>query len=148
MARPARICANMVRVMVSDAHFDTLVAQAFAAVPREFRDACAGLAIRVEPEAGLDVLGALEIDDPFALLGLYHGVALTQKSVMDVRRSPDEVVLYREPIKAYAVREGHALKDVVFHVLVHEIGHHFGFSDDDMERLQSSSPIQYATNDD
>lgn len=122
--------------MSNAAHFDQLVTQAFEALPERFREACTGLSIRVEAHAPEAVLEALELRDPMGLLGLYHGINLTQKSVLDVPRSPDEVVLYREPMIAYAKREGLPLADVVGHVLVHEIGHHFGFSDDDMERLQ------------
>jgi predicted Zn-dependent protease with MMP-like domain len=119
-------------------HFNKLVAEAYAALPEPFREACSGLSIRVEAKASDDVLEALELQDPFQLLGLYHGISLTQKSVLDIPTTPDEVLLYRDPITAYAKHERLPLRQVVNHVLVHEIGHHFGFSDEDMERLQQS----------
>ena len=88
--------------------------------------------------ASAQILKTLEIEDPAQLLGLYHGINLTRKSVLDVPMNPDEVILYREPIIAYSEHEGLPLAEVVNHVLIHEIGHHFGYSDEDMERLQST----------
>ena len=123
----------------SEAEFDTLVAQAFQDLPEVYRDACRGLGIRSEPQASSEVLSALEITNPFELLGLYHGINLTQKSVFDLPSLPDEVILYRGAIMAYARATGRPLAEVVTHVLVHEIGHHFGFSDADMDLIERSS---------
>lgn len=122
--------------MVDDAHFDRLVSEAFQSIPEQYREACEGLSIRVEARASEHVLNSLELDDPSQLLGLYHGVSLTRKSVFDVSQEPDEVILYRDPIVAYSRQQGLPLVEVVRHVLVHEIGHHFGYSDDDMERIE------------
>lgn len=116
--------------------FDALVEQAFVSLPEVYRDACRGLGIRVESKASGEILQALGVCDPAELLGLYHGINLTQKSVFDLPSSPDEIILYREPIIAYAHATGRPLSEVVNHVLVHEIGHHFGFSDADMELLE------------
>jgi predicted Zn-dependent protease with MMP-like domain len=69
-------------------------------------------------------------------LGLYHGINLAKKSTFDVQILPNEVIIYREAIAAYAAARGYALQDVVRHVLIHEIGHHFGFSDADMEAIE------------
>ena len=121
----------------SDAHFDEIVAAAFIALPDVYREACDGLAIRTEPHASHDVLRALDIDQPSQLLGLYHGINLARKSVFDLPAAPDEVIIYREPIRAYARATGSPLADVIKHVLVHEVGHHFGFSDDDMEAIEN-----------
>jgi predicted Zn-dependent protease with MMP-like domain len=122
------------------AHFDGLVRRAFEELPEVYRDACDGLAIRTEPHAAEHVLKALDIDDPSGLLGLYHGVNLARKSVFDLPATPDEVIIYRDPIMAYARATGTRLADVVRHVLIHEIGHHFGFSDDDMEAIENRDP--------
>jgi predicted Zn-dependent protease with MMP-like domain len=122
---------------VSVAEFDELVRAAFEELPEVYRDACDGLGIRTEPHAADDVLQSLEIADPSELLGLYHGVNLARKSVFDLAGLPDEVIIYRNPIIAYARATGQPLADVVRHVLVHEIGHHFGFSDDDMEAIEN-----------
>jgi predicted Zn-dependent protease with MMP-like domain len=122
---------------VSVAEFDKLVRAAFEELAEVYRDACDGLGIRTEPHATDDVLRSLGIDDPSELLGLYHGVNLARKSVFDLASLPDEVIIYRNPIIAYARATGQPLADVVRHVLVHEIGHHFGFSDDDMEAIEN-----------
>lgn len=120
-----------------EAEFDALVREAFEELPAVYREACDGLAIRTEPYASDEVLTALAITDPAELLGLYHGVNLAHKSVFDLPGLPDEVIIYREPIIAYAEATGSPLAEVVRHVLVHEIGHHFGFSDDDMEMIEN-----------
>jgi predicted Zn-dependent protease with MMP-like domain len=122
---------------VTATKFDELVRAAFEELPDVYRDACDGLGIRTETRAADDVLKALGIADPSELLGLYHGVNLARKSVFDLPGLPDEVIIYRNPIIAYARAKGRPLAEVVRHVLVHEIGHHFGFSDDDMEAIES-----------
>ncbi len=122
----------------SAADFDALLDAAYAALPAIYREACRGVAVRSEPQASADVLEEMGIADPFELLGLYRGVDLTQKSVLDAPGLPDEVILYRDPIIAYARETETPLAEVVTHVLVHEIGHHFGFSDDDMEAIEES----------
>ena len=116
--------------------FDGLVESAFEALPAPYREACRDLTIRTEPQASAEVLAALGITDPFELLGLYHGVSLTKKSTFTLPGLPDEVIIYRDPIVAYAQKTGLVLSDTVRHVLIHEIGHHFGFSDADMERIE------------
>ena len=125
-------------MVVSEAEFDALVELAFADIPEVYRDACRGLGIRTEPHATRDVLTALDVANANELLGLYHGINLTQKSVFDLPSLPDEVILYREPIIAYADATGRPLTEVIAHVLVHEIGHHFGFSDADMDLIERS----------
>ena len=77
------------------------------------------------------------IDSPFDLLGLYTGVDLARKSVMDASAMPDMVFLYRRPILDYWVEHEETLGGIVTHVLVHEIGHHFGLSDADMEHIEA-----------
>ncbi len=123
-------------LQIREQDFEALVQRVFEALPEMYREACRDLAIRIEPQASAEILSALEIADPFELLGLYHGINLTQKSTFYLPSLPDEVIIYRNPIVAYAKKSGTALSDTVHHVLVHEIGHHFGFSDADMERIE------------
>jgi predicted Zn-dependent protease with MMP-like domain len=78
------------------------------------------------------------LDSPFDLLGLYRGVALPLKSVSDPRPDIDMIFLYRRPILDYWCESGDDLFELVRHVLIHEIGHHFGFSDADRERIENS----------
>jgi predicted Zn-dependent protease with MMP-like domain len=97
------------------------------------RAACAGLAIRVEDFAPDDVLDEMGIDDPFELTGLYEGTALTERSVFDQPTAPDVVWLYRRPILEEWIERGDIdLGHLVKHVLVHELAHHLGWSDDDI----------------
>jgi predicted Zn-dependent protease with MMP-like domain len=123
----------------SIADFEALATAAYARLPQEFREKSTDLLIRVEDFATDDVLEALGIDSPYDLLGLYHGVSLNHKSVMDLPRQPDMVFLYRRPILEEWAESGEALGDLITHVLVHEIGHHFGFSDADMERIEAAA---------
>jgi predicted Zn-dependent protease with MMP-like domain len=112
---------------------------AWARLPEAFRAPAGDLLIRIEDFATDEVLDALGIDDSFDLLGLYQGVSLDKKSTLDVPQQPDMVFLYRRPLLDEWADSGETLGDIITHVLVHEVGHHFGFSDDDMERLEASA---------
>jgi len=113
-----------------------LAEQAFAAIPQELRELVRGAAIVVEDIAEEETASELGIESPWALTGLYRGVPMTQKSVLDAPMEPDTVTLYREPILLEWVETGEDLFRLVRNVLIHEIAHHFGFSDDDIERLE------------
>jgi predicted Zn-dependent protease with MMP-like domain len=115
------------------ADFDALARAAFASLPPEVRRACADLLVRVEDFASDDILDEMEIEDPYELTGLYDGIALTERSVMHQPGRPDTVWLYRRPILEEWIDRGDvALDRLVTHVLVHEIAHHLGWSDDDI----------------
>ncbi len=119
--------------------FEALAANAWERLPGHFRQLCGDVVIRVEDFALEEVLDSLDIEDPFDLMGLYQGVSLDKKSVLDQAPEPDMVFLYRRPILDYWADGDDTLGDIVTHVLVHEIGHHFGLSDDDMEAIEGSS---------
>lgn len=122
--------------------FETLAAEAWNRLPGEFRRAAGDVVIRVEDFATDEVLDQMGIEDPFDLTGLYQGVSLDRKSVSDVPQQPDMVFLYRRPLLDEWVSDG-ALKlgDLIAHVLIHEIGHHFGLSDDDMARIEEEAGL-------
>lgn len=120
----------------SEEVFDAIVQRAFEELPTEYHEACKDLTIRIEPLAASAIMSTLQLASPYQLLGLYHGINLAKKSTFDVQILPNEVIIYREAIVAYAAARGYALQDVVRHVLIHEIGHHFGFSDADMEAIE------------
>lgn len=119
------------------ADIEHLAAAAWQRLPREFRDLCGDVIIRVEDFATDDVLQAMKIESPFDLMGLYHGVSLDKQSVMDPGGSPNMVFLYRRPMLDYWAEHEETLGNLVTHVLVHEIGHHFGLSDADMAQIEA-----------
>ena len=121
------------------AEFETIAATAYQRLPSRFRALTGDLLIRIEDFPTDEVLDSLGIQSPFDLLGLYTGVDLARKSVMDVAAMPDLVFLYRRPILDYWAEHEETLGHIVTHVLVHEIGHHFGLSDDDMERIEADA---------
>lgn len=108
-----------------------------AAIPEGLRNYVQGIAILVEEFAEDEVLDVMGIDDAFNLLGLYQGVAMDEQSVLAVREDLDRIYLYRRPLlDAWADGED-SLEDLIANTLIHEIGHHFGLSDEDMERLET-----------
>lgn len=118
---------------------EALAAEAFAALPTAFRQRCDGVAILVVDFPEDDVLEALAIDDAFNLLGLYQGVDLIQKENSATAPDIDRIFLYRRPLLDYWAEHEETLGDLVTHVLVHEIGHHFGLSDAEMEVIEAAA---------
>jgi predicted Zn-dependent protease with MMP-like domain len=121
------------------AEFERLADAAYRRLPSHFRTLTGDLVIRIEDFPTDEVLDSLGIQSPFDLLGLYSGVDLAKKSVMDVTPLPDMVFLYRRPILDYWAEHEETLGGVITHVLVHEIGHHFGLSDADMARIEAEA---------
>lgn len=120
--------------------FDTLAREAFEALPAAFRALSGDVIIHVADFAEEEALDELGIEDPFDLTGLYEGADLVSRSVNDALREPNHVHLFRQPILAEWIDAGDiALDALVKHVLVHEIGHHFGLSDDDMHRIEEAA---------
>jgi predicted Zn-dependent protease with MMP-like domain len=116
---------------------EVIATGALATIPDELRRFARDVVIRVDEFADEDTLRDMGIDDPFDLMGLYRGVSLGQKSVFDTPHDVDMIFLYRRPILDYWCEGREDLKSVVRHVLIHEIGHHFGFSDEDMARIEA-----------
>ncbi len=119
------------------ADFEALAQDAWNKLPSEFRSMAGDVVIRVEDFATDEVLDELDIEDAFDLTGLYQGVSLDKQSVSDAPREPDMVFLYRRPILDEWSAGEEELGHLVAHVLIHEIGHHFGFSDEDMETIEA-----------
>jgi len=117
--------------------FEDLAATAWQQIPTEFRELARDVLIRIEDFASKDVLNSLGIENEFELMGVYQGVSLERKSVLDIAQEPDTVILFRRPILDYWADGDETLGDLVTHVLIHEIGHHFGLSDDDMEAIEA-----------
>ncbi len=108
-------------------------------LPPPFRDLVGAVPIRVQDFADDATLEGLGIEDPFDLLGLYHGVPIGERQGWFVAEDVDMIFLYRRPLLDFWCSEAMTLEEIVRHVLIHEIGHHFGLSDDDMERIESEA---------
>lgn len=119
------------------ADLEAMAEEALATLPAELLAPIGGVLIRVEDFPTEEVEREMGLESPFDLLGLYSGVDLTRQSVADVRTAPDTIHLYRRPMLDYWCETGEDLFHIVRHVLIHEIGHHYGLSDQDMERLES-----------
>jgi predicted Zn-dependent protease with MMP-like domain len=116
---------------------EELAQRALDTIPRRLKQHLGPVVIRVEEFPDEETEEAMGLDSPFDILGLYRGVALPHKSISDPRPDLDLVFLYRRPILDYWCETGEDLAGVVRHVLIHEIGHHFGFSDEDMARIEA-----------
>lgn len=112
---------------------------ALESMPRELAEMARGIAIQVVDWPDHDTLAQMEIDDPLELTGLYWGVPFGEAEGLAVREQPDMILLYRMPILYEWCETGVALSDLVRHVLIHEIGHHYGLSDDDMHALEQAA---------
>jgi predicted Zn-dependent protease with MMP-like domain len=120
--------------------FEAMARAAFAGLPEAFRALCGGVVIHVDDFPDDETLDEMECETPFDLLGLFRGIGLAQgESTMQTGQFPNMVWLYRRPILDYWAEHEETLGHLVTHVLVHEIGHHFGLSDADMEGIEAAA---------
>lgn len=112
---------------------------AFATIPEELRRHAHGIAFHVHDFPDQVMTRELGLHSPFDLLGLYSGISMAEKSVGGSQQDIDRIYLFRRPILDYWCDTGEPLFSIVRHVLIHEIGHHFGLSDDDMERIEAQA---------
>jgi predicted Zn-dependent protease with MMP-like domain len=122
----------------SAADFEAAARAVLERLPELFRRELANVLLRVEEFATNEQLGSLGIDDPWDLTGLYEGVALTERSQWDSEGLPPVITLFRQPLIAEMEETGVSFAELVRHVVIHEAGHHFGLSDDDMHALEDS----------
>ena len=120
------------------AEVEVIALAAFARLPEKFRTLCEGLVIRVDDFPTEEVLDEMDADTEFDLLGLFQGVGLPFQHESAPTHMPNMVWLYRRPILDYWAEHEETLGAIITHVLVHEIGHHFGLSDDDMHAIEAS----------
>jgi predicted Zn-dependent protease with MMP-like domain len=121
------------------AEMETTAHEIFERLPETFRTLCEGLIIRVDDFPTDEVLDEMQASSEFDLLGLFQGVGLPFRSNDDTGRLPNMVWLYRRPILDYWAEHDETLGHIVRHVLIHEIGHHFGLSDADMEAIEEAA---------
>ncbi len=120
--------------------FDRMARDAFAELPEEFRRLCEGVVIRVEDFPDEETLRDMECETEFDLLGLFRGQGLAQgAATLATGQFPNMVWLYRRPILDFWADGEDSLGDIITHVLVHEIGHHFGLSDEDMQAIEDAA---------
>ncbi len=123
------------------AEIEELADAAFAALPEGFRRLCAGVRIVVDDFPDEETLTEMACESEFDLLGLFRGVGLAQSGEVVTGQMPNAVWLYRRPLLDYWAEHDETLGHLVAHVLIHEIGHHFGLSDDDMARIEDEAEI-------
>ena len=121
------------------AAFEAMTAEAYAALPAEFRAMCGDIVILVEDFPDADVVQDMGLESEFDILGLYTGIALTEQESLGPPRLPNTVHIYRRPILDYWAEHEETLGWIVRHVLIHEIGHHFGLSDETMHALEDEA---------
>jgi predicted Zn-dependent protease with MMP-like domain len=121
------------------AEFEVLAIEAFRRLPEQFRALCADLVIKIDDFATDEVLDHLGAKSEFDVLGLFQGVGLPFRSESAPMHMPNIIWLYRRPILDYWAEHDETLGAIITHVLVHEIGHHFGMSDNDMEAIEAAA---------
>jgi predicted Zn-dependent protease with MMP-like domain len=130
----------MTIVAPSLADIDEMAREALKELPEPLAGHTRDVVVHVADFPDEDVCEEMDLESPFDILGLYQGIALDEKTTDSSGALPDMVFLYRRPILDYWCESGLDLSDIVRHVLVHEIGHHFGFSDAEMEAVERSGP--------
>jgi predicted Zn-dependent protease with MMP-like domain len=118
------------------AAFERLARKAMADLPAPFHEHLDGIVVRIEEFADREVLESLGMDDPWDLTGLYHGRPLDEQSIWESGELPPTISLYRRPLLREMAETGVGLAELVTHVVVHEVGHHFGLSDDEMAAIE------------
>ena len=121
------------------AELDALAGEVFRHLPRRFRDLAADVVIQVDDFPTEEVLDQMQVESEFDLLGLFHGVGLPFRSESAAVQMPNMIWLYRRPILDYWAEHDETLGAIIKHVLVHEIGHHFGLSDADMAAIERTA---------
>ncbi|SFS01768.1 metallopeptidase family protein [Sphingomonas jatrophae] len=129
----------MGRIAPTADEIEEMARAAMARLPQAFRAHLEGVVLKVEEFADDDVLDELGIDDPFDLTGLYTGVAVGEKSMAAGGQLPDMIHLFRRALLEEWIETGVTLEALVSHVLVHEVGHHFGLSDEAMHALEDEA---------
>jgi predicted Zn-dependent protease with MMP-like domain len=124
--------------MPTDADIDAIALRTLERLPSPFRESLSEIVLLVEPVTDAETARGLGLSHPMQLSGLYQGVPLHRQSVSQSGTLPERITLYSRPILAEWQATRFSLEQIVSHIVIHEVGHHFGFSDDDMHALEDS----------
>lgn len=127
------------RLSPSIDEIESLTIEAYAHLPQEFRNRCGDIIIQIADFPEDQIIEDMGLETPFDIMGLFEGRGLGERFTLETGEGPNRITLYRRAILDYWAENEETLGDIVTHVLIHEIGHHFGLSDDDMERIEASA---------
>ncbi len=130
---------RIARRMPSDEDIDAIARRTLQRLPSPFAESLGDMVLRIEPVTDPETARQLGLDHPMQLSGLYEGVSLNHRSVEQSGTLPERITLYSRPILDEWRSTRFSLEQLVAHIVIHEIGHHFGFSDDDMHALEDSA---------
>jgi predicted Zn-dependent protease with MMP-like domain len=119
--------------------FELLALETYAHLPEEFRKLTGDIIIQIAEFPTEEIMDDLALETPFDLLGLFEGRGIAERWTPQTGEEPNKITLYRRAILDYWSENEETLGDIVSHVLIHEVGHHFGLSDDDMERIEEAA---------
>jgi predicted Zn-dependent protease with MMP-like domain len=123
----------------SDADIEAIARRTLAGLPSPFRESLGEIVLRIEPVADAATARGVGLRHPMQLSGLYEGISLNHQSVQHSGTLPERISLYSRPILAEWRQTRFSLEQIVSHIVIHEVGHHFGFSDDDMHALEDDA---------
>ncbi len=127
--------------MMDREHFEQLTESVFEALPKALLDKVDNVLFVIEDWPDDETMKAMALESRFDLLGLYRGLPLAERSIDMSGTLPDEILLYQGPIEFWASEDGISVYDVIYDTLIHEIGHHFGFDEEQLAALEQNDPI-------
>ncbi|WP_112524957.1 metallopeptidase family protein [Phyllobacterium trifolii] len=138
MARSNQTADWANRLSPSLGEIESLAIEAYAHLPETFRALCGDITIQVSEFPDDQIIEDMGLESPFDLLGLFEGTGIGERFSLQTGEQPNRITIYRRAVLDYWAEYEEALGDIVAHILIHEIGHHFGLSDEDMERIEAS----------
>ena len=126
--------------MMDREHFEQLTESVFEALPKALLDKVDNVLFVIEDWPDDETMKAMALESRFDLLGLYRGLPLAERSIDMSGTLPDEILLYQGPIEFWANEDGMKVFDVIYDTLLHEIGHHFGFDEEELAALEQNGP--------
>ena len=138
MARSNQTADWTNRLSPSLGEIESLAIEAYAHLPETFRALCGDITIQVSEFPDDQIIEDMGLESPFDLLGLFEGTGIGERFSLQTGEQPNRITIYRRAVLDYWAEYEEALGDIVAHILIHEIGHHFGLSDEDMERIEAT----------